>query len=246
MKATKATIACCLMVLVACDDGFYTPPVQARTDAGEEGARGEDGAEGAKGDLGAAGPAGPQGPPGPPGPPGPAGPAGTGSSPNVETSGSRLKARYTTTTITGSDGSKQTTRNFAGWFDSQRNEPCSVGVAADGKRRCLPSAISMGGFFADAACTTPLAQTFRAVTNPACGGASANAPKYASKASFDPNGCAVTQLMTLGAKHGGQVYQGSPAFCSPANTGDLYDFYLVGAEVPASSFVEVTMTTTTQ
>jgi hypothetical protein len=52
-----------------------------------------------------------------------------------ETSGSRLVARYTTTTQVGADGAQQVTKTFAGWFDTQRNEYCYPTLASDDQQR---------------------------------------------------------------------------------------------------------------
>jgi len=64
------------------------------------------------------------------------------------TSGSRLKARY----YVGEDGSRQ----FVGWYDSQRKEECSFLSAGDGETRCLPAGAYPIGVYSDANCTTPI------------------------------------------------------------------------------------------
>ena len=94
----------------------------------------------------------------------------------AETNGSRLVARYTTTTSTGADGSVQVTKSFAAWFDTQRNEYCFVQRAADGQQRCLPNesgttgatAVTYGGvYFADSGCTKPIVFTYDSACGPA-------------------------------------------------------------------------------
>src|SRR5262249_33845244 len=42
----------------------------------------------------------------------------------------RLRGQY----LAGEDGS----RSLVNWYDSQRSEPCSFRIAADGRYRCLP------------------------------------------------------------------------------------------------------------
>lgn len=72
-------------------------------------------------------------------------------------SGSRLKAKW----YKGVDGSKQ----WIGWYDSQRQEECSIARAADGKDRCLPITVFIQptiynsaptGYYGDATCATML------------------------------------------------------------------------------------------
>lgn len=123
------------------------------------GTPGKDGADGAPGAPGPAGEQGPAGPQGEPGPQGPAGQPGGGG----EHSGSRLKVRrYTTEDGAATSG--------IGFFDLDMNEPCSVALASDGKRRCLPGARSgvPGLRFADPSCSVPIG-----IINTAC-----SAPEY--------------------------------------------------------------------
>src|SRR5690606_29553767 len=63
----------------------------------------------------------------------------------------RIKMRVLSTP----DGAKV----FHGWFDSQRNEDCTFQRAADDMTRCLPSSVAYdyGTYYADAACTIPVA-----------------------------------------------------------------------------------------
>lgn len=79
--------------------------------------------------------------------------SGSGSSSGSDTmeqnrSGTRIKMQVLTTP----DGAKQ----FQGWFDTQRNEPCSFAQSADGVTRCIP-AVAASTLFADANCSTPAA-----------------------------------------------------------------------------------------
>lgn len=142
---------------------------------------------------------------------------------DVFQSGSRLKMRVGTTP----DGAK----TFFGWRDTLRNEDCAFANAADGMVRCLPGAsatYSPDVFWGDAACTTT-----RLVSAPA-GCPMLNG--YARAVST----CAPSRftIYMLGARHQATVYVKSGATCT-AFTG-TGDYYLLGAEVPAASFVPAT------
>ncbi len=151
-------------------------------------------------------------------------------------SGSRLKAKY----VAGVDGSKQ----FNGLHDSQRNEDCSFGTAADGVLRCLPGGANTTlGLFADAACTQPLAETSKGCAPSA----------YATTTDITVGACntmAHEHVFMLGSAFTGTtVYSKGPTTCAPyAGTGanpftTSFDFYSVGSEVPASSFVQGSLQT---
>ncbi len=205
---------------------------------------------GPEGPTGPAGPAGPEGPPGANGLNGEAGlspDAGSsgdsGASGVGETDGTRLKARYTTTMTTGVDGSKQVTKYFAGWWDSQRKEACSPALAGDGKTRCLPGASPTGLYFVDAQCANPVVDVSSA---PSCGAAS-YVPKYASQATVVA-GCSQNDLMLVGSKLSPtNWYIKSGNNCSLIGTApSTLDFYAVtGPVIDPTSFVEMTQTTTT-
>jgi hypothetical protein len=140
----------------------------------------------------------------------------------VYESGSRLKMRVGTSP----DGAK----TFLGWRDTMRNEDCGFLPAADGQQRCLPSAAATYAedlFWGDAGCST----TRLAYTTAGCA-ASGYVHRYVTT-------CVPYRLRihVLGARHTGAVYVKSGATCTLNSTP--YDFYVVGAEVPASSFVAV-------
>lgn len=150
-----------------------------------------------------------------------------------EASGSRLVARYTTTTQVGADGAQQVTKTFAGWFDTQRNEYCFTTPASDGQQRCLPSdtgdpgplsvgSASSGVFFADAACSLPIIQVQLnggCTSNPACSACNPPAPRYfrsvySTCGGGTPSTSPGTHLYPVGAKlslsnvyvaHGGEA-----------------------------------------
>jgi hypothetical protein len=180
------------------------------------------------------------------GPAGPTGPAGG----DIEMSGSRLVARYTTTTDVGADGAQRMTKAFAGWFDTQRNEYCGVELASDGQQRCLPNdtgtatggsvSVSSGSgqsAYSDAACTKPVVLV----------GKCQQVPHYFRTwdTTTCPNG--LPHLFLIGAQLS-SYYFGGPGNCimQPIPAGSsVYDASST-AEIPPASFVAFTVTTQTQ
>ena len=154
------------------------------------------------------------------------------ASADVNQSGTRLKAKY----YAGADGSKA----FQGWHDSQLNLDCGFTTAADGVARCLPSGAGTGGLWVDATCTQPLAQMAKGC-----------AATYAIVVA--PPTCGVpgpVHVHTLGA-----IFNGTSAYYTGTGTCTAYpaaalttlgmtnDLYSVGAEMPASSFLQATLQT---
>jgi hypothetical protein len=148
------------------------------------------------------------------------------------TSGSRLKAKW----YVGADGSKQ----FLGWHDSQLNTDCDFGVASDGATRCIPAypaGALVATYFADAACSQPIAYLY-----PGCA-----TPTYASQSASAS--CAlkpVTQIFSIAGVYGGTVYQGTSSSCTAVTATtilSLYTFYSIGTESPPSQFVQATVQT---
>lgn len=142
--------------------------------------------------------------------------------------GSRLKPRYRL----GDDGAKEF---LAGsWWDAQRGEECSFGPAADGKIRCLPAATDFR-YYADASCTTPMVLLQGACTPPKYGLSTTDAA-----CGLDPG---ASHIYSIGAATTpAMIYGKSGASCfaiGPASSD--YQYYTVGAEVPASSFVASTI-----
>jgi hypothetical protein len=183
-----------------------------------------------------------------------------------ETNGSRIVARYTTTASVSADGAQQVTKSFAGWFDTQRNEPCSVTLAADGQQRCLPEAVPFldryeSYYFSDAACTKPVVRMELGTECPpggygyGCAACNAPVPKYASLI-YQCSGAsttAVAHIVPLGNQIQGTVYNSSPwapGMCSQTSTNGVsiqFTFYdASAAEIPPSSFAAFTVTTQTQ
>ena len=151
-------------------------------------------------------------------------PDGGPSELGVYESGSRLKMRVGTSP----DGAK----TFLGWRDTMRNEDCAFGVAADGQQRCLPA--SSGSylenvFWGDSGCTT----TRLAYLQVGCVAATGYVHHYLTS-------CSPYQVRVhmLGARHAGTVYVRSGASCTVSTA--TFDFYRLGPEVPAGSFVGVT------
>lgn len=154
-------------------------------------------------------------------------------------SGTRLKAMYQEAT----DGSK--TYLYYQWYDSQRQEQCGFMAADDGTTRCLPTAeLSLPGtYFSDSACTQQLA--YRAKPTTGCT-AKTSQPKYAG--GYSTINCTLEyQIFSVGTPFSGAtIYMKSGTTCTSL-TASTYtttmDFYSVGAEIPASSFVAATIKT---
>ena len=149
---------------------------------------------------------------------------------NANLSGTRLKANY----VAGIDGSQV----FTGLHDSQRNEDCAFTTAADGLLRCLPSGSYPVGVFTDAGCTQPTIGVAKGCTG-----------TYGIVATATTCG-AQTHVYTLGpALVGAKTYSESDGMCIAYPATDLttlettFDLYTLGAEVPASSFVQGAMQT---
>jgi len=148
--------------------------------------------------------------------------------PEIDRSGSRLHVRY----FTGADGSRQ----FDGFFDTQRGEVCWFGGdferASDGKIRCLPlltrAAIS---FFQDAACMQRLVQVIATQCPMAKYGYIAQTSQCPRTIAFYPIGAAFSGSTAYYFNGSGQcvVFPSSVA---------SFNLYTVGSEIPPSTFVE--------
>jgi hypothetical protein len=145
-------------------------------------------------------------------------------------SGTRLKLTY----YAGADGSKQA----AGLHDSMLNVDCSFETMGDGTLRCAPVyAVSalISSYYADAACSQPLALTY----------AGCSVPAYA--ASAESSSCPWQQthhvFAVSGPYSGASYYSGSPGSCSGPNPASAVSgsFYAPGAELPPSNFVQATI-----
>ncbi len=202
--------------LGACSDSPGAAGLQ-----GSDGTAGTNGADGERGPTGATGPTGASGLKGDTGAPG--APGSDGSS-----DGTRIKAKRLTT----ADGYSQAW----GLRDTMRGEDCGWMYAADEKLRCMPTgrATVVTNVFSNAGCTTTAAMA------PTCSGGTL---EYAVKGE-PATACEVGyryRVHQLGAKLA-TVYAGTPGSCNPTSLAG-YEFYAVGAEVPAASFAEATITT---
>jgi hypothetical protein len=166
-------------------------------------------------------------------------------------SGSRLKANY----YAGSDGSKQ----WIGWHDSQRNEDCGFTKAADGATRCMPAGVAIVAYYADAACTQPLAYVscYQGTPPRYVGAQYLGVPGAPSSDGYHlfPLGSTATvttayQLVPSTGSDGGACNVGQFTYtCTqqPATTVSYLQsegtFYSVGAEIPPSAFVQATVQT---
>lgn len=115
--------------------------------------------------------------------------------------------------------------------------------------RCLPSYINVAtiqsGVFSDSACTIPVAYfAYSASYYTGCVARYATAPVSNSPYVCTPIGTdyAATRVFALGAKLelAAPTFSNSGGPCVPYTRGTAYDFFEVGAEVPASQFVQFT------
>lgn len=150
-------------------------------------------------------------------------------------SGTRIEMRRFTQN--GADGSVH--EQYVGPFDTQLNTACNVQGAADDKLRCLPvTAVYIGAiYYSDSGCSRVLGYT-----NAATCAAPASLPSYALRQ--EVAGCSASgvryHVHPVTGVYTGTAYAGTPASCSalPATAATAYRFLSLGAEVPASSFVE--------
>ena len=149
---------------------------------------------------------------------------GVPSKPGENASGTRIKVK----SFAGSDGSKQ----FVGFYDSERQEDCSYSYASDGKLRCLPPASGVS-LYADANCSIP-------VLNVPPGSCSALA-SYVTVTTPGADACSVgaSRLFRRGSAFtpSGTVYWKVPSYSAyPATSSFIY--YSMAEEVAPSSFVD--------
>lgn len=155
-------------------------------------------------------------------------------------SGTRLRARF----MTSSDGAKA----FYGWYDTQLRVNCSVMLAGDGQQRCLPStAAFLSSYFADAACTTQLAQVSLTDTV-SCALTLVRAVEQVQRCSDFGFADSRIRLYSISSAFSGTVYQRSGTSCSAYTDMTQFPyttwrFYRVGAEIPASTYAAITIAT---
>ena len=156
-------------------------------------------------------------------------------------SGSRLKAHVATYSTSSSDGATFSSTRFLGWIDTMRNEECTPALAADGVYRCLPAA-AFGPYYADAACSIPIGISFINAND-------CNAPKTVKYVALSPPAATCPPPTTgpvLYAAAGSYSFyyaKFASGACSTAiAVGTSYVAVGLGAEVPPSSFAQMTVT----
>lgn len=115
-----------------------------------------------------------------------------------------------------------------GWFDAVRNEACTIKVAADGVRRCLPSATDGTYTYSDPACTKPVHFAYASICQDA---------KYIGSTREEISCPAVNHLYARGASKTGPTYN---IFNGVCKQGGSYPYIEAGPEVPPSAFEAVT------
>lgn len=139
-------------------------------------------------------------------------------------SGSRLKPNYRV----GEDGSKEFVPGS--WWDTQRSEICAFATASDGKDRCLPDGSPVSAF-SDSACTSGIVAMKSGCTAPKYGVAVTQDACHEGSVGLTLHSIGTTtQVTTLYVMSGTSCLAAGPA---PGG----FDFYTVGAEVPANSFL---------
>jgi len=147
--------------------------------------------------------------------------------PPVFSSGSRLELVQ----VAGADGSSYSTSYF---WDTLLGVKCTPSYHADGSIRCLPQYQPYTStFFADDACSIPVAIDAYSGSTP---------PKYvvqsAGTSDLRNELWGQSRVFSIGAKSS-TAYINSSGSCLLA-TSITYDVYLIGSEVPSSTFVEFT------
>lgn len=148
------------------------------------------------------------------------GACGVTTTPSAVTSGSRLRARWQ---VAGG------VRRLIGWHDEQLDLDCGFeGYLFGREHRCVPDALeSSGGFFADAACATPLA-------------VASSMPPPAFIVVPPENSCTDEPKFfhTGAAVDPSQVFSLENGACAPlSGNGNPTLFYRLGDPVPTSAFV---------
>jgi hypothetical protein len=138
--------------------------------------------------------------------------------------------RLQITAVVDAEGARQETYFL---YDSLRKEPCSFSKVADGSTRCVPS---YGlEYFTDDKCMSPLI---------GAGPADCESPLPLYGA-WNDTGCAGgLRFYAFGSKVAkpASLFATFSAACSTVSTSNT-DFFMVGAEIPASSFVGATLMT---
>jgi hypothetical protein len=211
--------------------------------AGKDGASGSSGSSGANGANGEGGVTAESD--------GGGGGGGPGTDVTSYASGTRIKARVTTQTTIGSDGSKLTRSSWGGWYDTMRAEPCSEGALSDGKTYCIPAATVAGAssYFTDAACTIaapPSIFVGGPTTN--CDGTMTQPtlPKYVI--TTDSGACTRRLRPLVSVAMPAALYGKSVAMCVNVTAFVPAGYVYIdtsAAEISPSSFQEMTQTSTT-
>jgi hypothetical protein len=119
-------------------------------------------------------------------------------------------------------------RVFVTWYDTMLGEECQRRVTEDGVMRCIPTRISVGAQYSDAACTTHLLASVQPSDQTDCPTALVLASQQIG---------ARFRVVQVGAKYFGTVYQNTNDTCVQLGTSTSIDLYDVGATVPPETFV---------
>jgi hypothetical protein len=155
--------------------------------------------------------------------------SGAGPSSGYGNSGSRLKL----VTFAGADGSNHVSDGI--YFDTSTGKQCSVGRAADGQLRCLPSSNNayITVYYGNNTCTNPVGYTSK--------NSCQMQPDFAVQSIA--MGCVYgNQLRPVNGPLNGTIYLKGTGTCTAMDpvTLSTYNFYALGPEVNYASFVAFT------
>jgi hypothetical protein len=154
-----------------------------------------------------------------------AGGSAPGGAPPVYVSGSRLRA----VRVTSDQGGDQ----FSWFHDTQLDLDCVFALGTDGQPHCLPAIGTVASYYADAACTTPVAYGPPIAALGSCDHPMRYATSYSAPGIFT--------VYQLGAAWTGPVFLSSGT-CGTATLETGSPVYLVGPIEPPTTFVGGTET----
>lgn len=126
-------------------------------------------------------------------------------------------------------------RTAGRWVDTQLNEACVwYGTSSTPWRLCAVSTpgLNVGAWFGDHGCTEPLA--YSQVASSTC------APKYVATPTNPADLSVPPRVFTVGGRHTGNVYVGTPESCTQTTAPDGFALYDTAGEVPLTELASVT------
>jgi hypothetical protein len=112
------------------------------------------------------------------------------------------------------------------FYDKKLQTPCSVGRAADGQRRCLPTELPAAEHFADSLCSEPVVEVFGA-----CQPTMARTFDSANR----------TRVHRVTGRHSGPLFWQSGGSCRSTTVAATATYHSLGPEIPAGEFAPVSL-----